>query len=406
MFEQAKKNAPCIIFIDEIDAVGRSRFSGIGGGHDEREQTLNALLVEMDGFDTQEGVIIIAATNRPDVLDNALLRPGRFDRQITVDLPPLEGRVKILEIHTKKIKLSDQVDLHRVARGTPGFSGADLANLVNEAALLAARRGVAEVYLQDLEEARDKVRWGSERRSRMMDDKEKELTAYHEAGHAITLEVMDHTEPLHKVTIIPRGASLGSTMQLPEKDQYTQGKKKLLAMLVGLMGGRAAEELVLDDITTGAYSDLKQATSIARAMICEYGMSDVLGPQTFGEKEELLFLGREVQKSGQISEETVRKIDAEVTELLKNSYDQAMQILKDHRAQLDTLAEALLEYETLDGEHVKQIVEHGRLIDIPDQKKNDADDRDSASEAEGGLAEPGKDLPGIIPPPKTGPSPA
>ncbi|HEY8241686.1 MAG TPA: ATP-dependent zinc metalloprotease FtsH, partial [Kiritimatiellia bacterium] len=304
MFEQGKKNAPCIIFIDEIDAVGRSRFSGIGGGHDEREQTLNALLVEMDGFDTQEGIIIIAATNRPDVLDTALLRPGRFDRQIVVDLPSLDGRDGILKIHARRIKLSREADLKIIARGTPGFSGADLANLVNEAALLAARRNADAVELRDLEEARDKVRWGRERRSRLMDDKEKRLTAYHEGGHAIVLALVEEAEPLHKVTIIPRGQALGATMQLPEKDSYTQGRKKLASMLAGLMGGRAAEELACSDITTGAQSDLKQATRIARLMVCDWGMSPELGPQSYGDREELLFLGREVSRNQDYSEAT------------------------------------------------------------------------------------------------------
>jgi len=362
MFEQGKKNAPCIIFVDEIDAVGRSRFSGIGGGHDEREQTLNALLVEMDGFDTQEGVIIIAATNRPDVLDPALLRPGRFDRQIMIDLPSLEGRTAILQIHSKKIKLQKKVDLRRVARGTPGFSGADLANLINEAALLAAREGATRVGLKHLEEARDKVRWGRERRSRLMDDNEKRLTAYHEGGHALVMLLSKESEPLHKVTIIPRGQSLGSTMQLPEKDRYTESRGKLLAMLNGIMGGRAAEELVFGDITTGAYSDLKQATRIARMMVCEWGMSPLLGPQSFGNREETLFLGREVNRNYEYSEETARKIDAEVSRLVTEAYDRALTMLKEHRQELDQLAELLLERETLDGREVEELVKHGRIL--------------------------------------------
>jgi cell division protease FtsH len=362
MFEQGKKNAPCIIFVDEIDAVGRSRFSGIGGGHDEREQTLNALLVEMDGFDTQEGVIIIAATNRPDVLDPALLRPGRFDRQISVELPSLEGREDILRIHVKSVKLAASADLRRVARGTPGFSGADLANLVNEAALLAARRGADAVELPDLEEARDKVRWGRERRSRVLDDTEKNLTAYHEAGHALVLGLLDNTEPLHKVTIIPRGASLGSTMQLPEKDRYTESRSKLVSMLTGFMGGRAAEDLVFGDATTGAQNDLKQATHIARMMVCEWGMSADLGPQSFGQHEEYLFLGREVSRTQDYSEETAKKIDAEVNALLRASYDHAMSLLKTHRDKLDLITTLLLEQETLDGEEVMEIVHHGRVL--------------------------------------------
>ena len=361
MFEQGKKSAPCIIFIDEIDAVGRSRFSGIGGGHDEREQTLNALLVEMDGFDTQEGVIIIAATNRPDVLDPALLRPGRFDRQIVVDLPNLEGREKILRIHARKVKLGAHADLHRVARGTPGFSGADLANLINEAALLAARRGAQAIESPDLEEARDKVRWGRERRSRMLDDKEKRLTAYHEAGHAIVLQVAN-CDPLHKVTIIPRGQALGATMQLPEKDRYTESRSKLIKMLTGLMGGRVAEELVFEDVTTGAQADFRQATHLARMMVCEWGMSPELGPQTFSDREELLFLGREVSRTQTYSEETARRIDAEVSRLLREAHAEAVKILKEHWDQLHLIAKLLLERETLDGREVEEIVKHGRLL--------------------------------------------
>lgn len=362
MFEQGKKNAPCIIFIDEIDAVGRSRFSGIGGGHDEREQTLNALLVEMDGFDTQEGVIIIAATNRPDVLDPALLRPGRFDRQIMIDLPSLEGREAILQIHSGKVKLESDLDLRRVARGTPGFSGADLANLMNEAALLAARENAERVGMKHLEEARDKVRWGRERRSRLMDDNEKRLTAYHEGGHAIAMLLSEDSEPLHKVTIIPRGQSLGSTMQLPEKDRYTESRRKLLSMLVGIMGGRAAEEIVFGDITTGAFSDLKQATRIARMMVCEWGMSPLLGPQSFGNREETLFLGREVNRNYEYSEETARKIDEEVSRLVTEAYDKAMTLLREHRKELDLLAQTLLERETLEGREVEELVKHGRLL--------------------------------------------
>ena len=361
MFEQGKRHAPCIIFIDEIDAVGRSRFSGMGGGHDEREQTLNALLVEMDGFDTQEGVIIIAATNRPDVLDNALLRPGRFDRQIVVDLPTLEGRERILAIHTKSIRIDASVDLSVVARGTPGFSGADLANLANEAALHAARRRAEAVEMCDFEEARDKVRFGRERRGRMMDDEEKLATAYHEAGHAIVLNILHHAEPVHKVTIIPRGSSLGSTMQLPEKDKYTTGKKKLEAMLIGFMGGRAAEELALDDICTGAVSDIERSTQIARAMVCRFGMTEELGPQAFGSNEEHLWMGREVNRSQNVSEATSRLIDAEVSKILKHSHAEALRILTEKRAELDTMANLLVEMETLDGRDVADIVKYNRI---------------------------------------------
>lgn len=361
MFEQGRKHAPCILFIDEIDAVGRSRFSGIGGGHDEREQTLNALLVEMDGFDTQEGVIIVAATNRPDVLDNALMRPGRFDRQIMVDLPSLDGREKVLEIHTKKIKMDADVALRTVAKGTPGFSGADLANLVNEAALTAARRGAEAVCAEDFEEARDKVRFGRERRGLMMDDEENRATAYHEAGHAIVMQVLEHAEPVHKVTIIPRGNSLGSTMQLPEKDAYTHGKKKLEAMLISFMGGRAAEELALNDIGTGASNDIERATQIARAMICKFGMNEALGPQAFGSNEEHMWMSREVSRTQSFSEETARKIDEEVTKLLKFSHEEALRILREKRSELDTMAEMLVKQETIDGRDVIDIVEVNRI---------------------------------------------
>ncbi len=406
MFEQGKKNAPCIIFIDEIDAVGRSRFSGIGGGHDEREQTLNALLVEMDGFDTQEGVIIIAATNRPDVLDPALLRPGRFDRQIMIDLPTLEGREAILKIHSKKVKLESDLDLRRVARGTPGFSGADLANLMNEAALLAARENAERIGMSHLEEARDKVRWGRERRSRLMDDNEKRLTAYHEGGHALTMLLSEGSEPLHKVTIIPRGQSLGSTMQLPEKDRYTESRRKLLAMLTGIMGGRAAEEVVFGDITTGAYSDLKQATRIARMMVCEWGMSPILGPQTFGNREETLFLGREVNRNYEYSEETARKIDQEVSRLVSEAYDRALTMVKEHRKQLDMVAEMLLERETLDGREVEEIVKHGRLLTEVERAEADEKATEVADEKE--AAKSGKKqkarVDPALPAPEAGPS--
>ncbi len=363
MFEQGKKSAPCIIFIDEIDAVGRSRFSGIGGGHDEREQTLNALLVEMDGFDTQEGVIIIAATNRPDVLDPALQRPGRFDRQIVIDLPTLEGREAILKIHARGIKLAATVDLRRVARGTPGFSGADLANLMNEAALLAARSGKEAVAIDDLEEARDKVKWGRERRSRVLDEKEKRITAYHETGHALAGLLVEESEPLHKITIIPRGtAYLGATMQLPEKDRYMDGKLKLKGILCTLMGGRVAEEMFFGDITSGARSDLKQATRLARLMVCDWGMSESLGPQTFGNHEELTFLGRDISRGQEFSEDTARKIDAEISALLRESHDRARELLEKNRDKMELVAKALLERETLDGRDVKDLMTAGRIL--------------------------------------------
>ncbi len=370
MFEQGKKNAPCIIFIDEIDAVGRSRFTGIGGGHDEREQTLNALLVEMDGFETQEGVIILAATNRPDVLDPALMRPGRFDRQISIPLPMLEGRAQILAMHAKNIKLAKSVNFMDLARGTPGFSGADLENLLNEAALQAGRQGKEFVDQHDMEEARDKVRWGREQRSRVLDEDEKKITAYHESGHAMVTQLVEESEPLHKITIIPRGvAYLGATFQLPEKDRFMEGKNKLKGMLASLMGGRVAEKMMFGDITSGAASDLKEATKIARLMVCEWGMSDDLGPQAFGDNQELMFLGREVQRSQTYSEDTARKIDAEVDKLLREAYGHAMNILETNRDKLEILAKSLLEHETLEGRCVGEIVEFGRILSREERKK-------------------------------------
>jgi cell division protease FtsH len=365
MFEQGKKSAPCIIFIDEIDAVGRHRGHGVGGGHDEREQTLNALLVEMDGFDTQEGVIIIAATNRPDVLDPALLRPGRFDRQITVNLPDVKGREEILRVHSKKVKLAEGVDLQVVARGTPGYSGAELANVINEAALLAARRGLKGITLRELEEARDKVRWGKERRSLALSEKEKTNTAYHEAGHALLLEILPHTEPLHKVTIIPRGPSLGSTMWLPEEDKYTNRKNELLASLVVKMGGRVAEEIVFGDVTNGASGDIKMATNVARRMVCEWGMSEKMGMVEYGEHEDYVFLGRDIARSRDYSEATAEEIDREVRKLIDDAYDKAKQLLIQHRDKLEAIAKGLLEYETLDGAQIREILEHGRMLNPP-----------------------------------------
>jgi cell division protease FtsH len=365
MFEQGKKSAPCIIFIDEIDAVGRHRGHGVGGGHDEREQTLNALLVEMDGFDTQEGVIIIAATNRPDVLDPALLRPGRFDRQITVNLPDVKGREEILRVHSRKVKLAEGVDLQVVARGTPGYSGAELANVINEAALLAARRGLKGITLHELEEARDKVRWGKERRSLALSEKEKTNTAYHEAGHALLLELLEHTEPLHKVTIIPRGPSLGSTMWLPEEDKYTNRKNELLDGLVVSMGGRVAEELVFGDVTNGARGDIKMATQMARRMVCEWGMSERMGMVEYGEHEDYVFLGRDISRARDYSEATAEEIDREVRKLIDDAYGRARDLLSHHRGKLETIAKALLEYETLDGSQIGEIIEHGQLLNPP-----------------------------------------
>ncbi len=365
MFEQGKKNAPCLIFIDEIDAVGRHRGHGMGGGHDEREQTLNAMLVEMDGFDTQEGVIIIAATNRPDVLDPALLRPGRFDRQVTVNLPDVKGREEILKVHSKKVKLDENANLSKIARGTPGFSGAELANIINEAALLAARRNLKGIGTPELEEARDKVRWGRERRSLALSDKEKENTAYHEAGHAILNEVLEHTDPLHKVTIIPRGPSLGSTMMLPEEDKFTHRKSELLDNLVVTMGGRVAEEIQFGDVTNGASGDIRMATRVARSMICSWGMSESLGMVEYTDTDSQPFTGR----ASSYGSNTAQKIDEEVKRLIDEAYSHAKEVLLKHKDKLDAIAHALLEYETLDGVHIKEIMEHGRIINPPQSPK-------------------------------------
>jgi cell division protease FtsH len=360
MFEQGRKSAPCLIFIDEIDAVGRQRGAGLGGGNDEREQTLNSLLVEMDGFDTTEGVIIIAATNRPDVLDSALLRPGRFDRQIYVDLPDLFGREQILRVHAKKVSLAENVDLQVIARGTPGLSGAELANLLNEAALLAARRGKKKVEMVDVDDAREKVQFGRERR-RLMDDEEKKLTAYHEAGHALVQAVLDDGHmPVHKVTIIPRGRSLGSTMFIPKKDVLTHAMKRMLNQIAMGLGGRIAEELVLGDISSGAAGDIKQITKIARHMVCDWGMSP-LGPVAYGDHHDTVFLGREITRNENISEDTARKIDAEIHRIIDEQYKRATDIISSHRAALDKIAEALLEHETIDGKHVLEILQFGEI---------------------------------------------
>ena len=360
MFEQGRKNAPCIIFIDEIDAVGRQRGAGMGGGHDEREQTLNSLLVEMDGFDTSEGVIIMAATNRADVLDHALLRPGRFDRQVYVELPDILGREQVLRVHAKKISLAEDVDLHVIARGTPGLSGADLANLLNEAALLAARRNKKKVEMADVEDAREKVQFGREHR-RVMDDQEKKLTAYHEAGHALVTAVLDDGHlPVHKVTIIPRGGSLGSTMFIPKKDILTQEKKRLEIRIAIGCAGRIAEELVMGDISNGAAGDIKMMTKIARHMVCDWGMTS-LGMVAYGESSDTVFLGREITRSQTYSEETARRIDAEVFRLVDEQYKRATEIILAHREVLDKLAAALLEYETIEGRHVLEILHHGEL---------------------------------------------
>ena len=358
MFEQGKKNSPCIIFIDEIDAVGRSRGAGLGGGNDEREQTLNQLLVEMDGFDTNEGVIIIAATNRPDVLDPALLRPGRFDRQVVVSNPDIIGREKILKVHVKKIKMAPDVNLRTIARGTPGFSGADLANLVNEAALLAARKNKRIVTLNEFEEAKDKVMMGSERRSMVMSEEEKRLTAYHEAGHAIVTINESAAYPIHKATIIPRGRALGMVMQLPERDEVSQTREQLHAQLAIAMGGRVAEEIIFgeDKVTTGAVSDIEQATKRARAMVMRAGLSKELGPIAYGENEEEVFLGRSVARQQNMSEETAKKVDSEIRKIVDQGYDRARKVLTDKIDDLHKLAKALLTYETLSGEEIENLI--------------------------------------------------
>jgi len=364
MFAQAKKNAPCLLFIDEIDAVGRHRGAGLGGGNDEREQTLNQLLVEMDGFDANENVILIAATNRPDVLDPALLRPGRFDRQVTVSNPDVKGREEILKVHTRKVPLGKDVDLSIVARGTPGFSGADLANLVNEAALLAARKNKLKVSSADFDAAKDKVLMGNERKSMAMDEKEKMLTAYHEAGHAIcSLNVKD-TDPIHKATIIPRGRALGMVQQLPEKDKYSYTRTQMLSRLTIMMGGRVAEELKFgyDEVTSGASSDINAATNLARAMVTEWGLSDVLGPIRYSENSNEVFLGRAVTQNQNMSEETARLVDAEIKRLVTDGYEEAKKILQKHKKDWETLAKALIEYETLTGDEIKEILA-GKEVD-------------------------------------------
>jgi cell division protease FtsH len=357
LFEQGKKNAPCIVFIDEIDAVGRHRGAGLGGGHDEREQTLNQLLVEMDGFESNEGVILVAATNRPDVLDPALLRPGRFDRRIVVNRPDVKGREGILAVHTKKIPLSDDVNIHVLARGTSGFSGADLANLVNEAALNAARYNQKVVRMLDFEFAKDKVLMGSERRSMIISEEEKKVTAVHEAGHALLAVVLPHADPVHKVTIIPRGMALGVTMQLPVDDKHNYTRDYLNDQIAILLGGRLAEEITMNgSMTTGAGNDLERSTELARKMVCEWGMSDAMGPLTFGKKEEQIFLGREIAQHQDYSEDTAIRIDQELKRFITTNYDRARSLLEKHRVALDRLAEELLAREVLDADQVRRIV--------------------------------------------------
>ena len=356
LFTQGKKHAPCIIFIDEIDAVGRHRGAGLGGGHDEREQTLNQLLVEMDGFESNEGVIIVAATNRPDVLDPALLRPGRFDRQVVVPRPDVKGREEILKVHTRKTPLADDVNLGLLSRGTPGFTGADLENLVNEAALLAARHGKAKVEMTDFESSKDKVLMGVERRTMFISEEEKRLTAYHEAGHTLVAKFLPSADPIHKVTIIPRGRALGITQQLPAEDKHTLSKEYIINKIAIFLGGRAAEELVLNTQTTGAGNDLEMATEWARKMVCDFGMSEKIGPLTFGKKEEHIFLGREIAQHSDYSEKTAVDIDSEIKRIVLENYDRAKTILIQHMEKLHRLAAALLEKEVLAGEEIDQVL--------------------------------------------------
>ncbi len=356
MFEQAKKHAPCIIFIDEIDAVGRQRGAGLGGGHDEREQTLNQLLVEMDGFEGSEGVIVIAATNRPDVLDPALLRPGRFDRQVHVPLPDIRGREQILKVHMRKVPLADDVDANVIARGTPGFSGADLANLVNEAALFAARAGKKLVNMEDFEKAKDKVVMGVERRSIVMPEHERLNTAYHESGHTVVAKVLKNTDPVHKVTIIPRGRALGVTMQLPEEDRYSHNQEYLLSRIAVLMGGRIAEEVFMKQMTTGASNDFEQATEIAHKMVARWGMSEDMGPRVYGDNESEVFLGRDVMTHRNVSESTAQRLDGEITRIIDEQYTRARNILEEYREKVEIMAKALMEWETLDSEQIDDIM--------------------------------------------------
>ncbi|MEN8258252.1 MAG: ATP-dependent zinc metalloprotease FtsH [Thermodesulfobacteriota bacterium] len=372
LFNQGKKNAPCIIFIDEIDAVGRHRGAGLGGGHDEREQTLNQLLVEMDGFEENEGVIIVAATNRPDVLDPALLRPGRFDRQVMVPIPDVGGREMILKVHAKKLPLAADVDWKVIARGTPGFSGADLENLVNEAALLAARTNEKAVTMADMEEAKDKVMMGAERKSMIITVKEKEITAYHEAGHALIARLLPGTDPVHKVTIIPRGRALGLTMQLPTEEKYSHSKSFLLNTICILLGGRVAEELIFEETTTGSGNDIERATALARKMVCEWGMSKEMGPLSFGKKEEQIFLGREISQHRDYSESTAIQIDTEVKNMILEANDKVFALLREHMSALKEMSELLLERETITSEDINVILEkHGIAFEKPAAAKDE-----------------------------------
>jgi cell division protease FtsH len=381
LFEQGKKNAPCIIFIDEIDAVGRHRGAGLGGGHDEREQTLNQLLVEMDGFESNDGVILIASTNRPDVLDPALLRPGRFDRRVMVGRPDVKGREGILKVHTRKIPLDENVEINVIARGTPGFTGADLANIVNEAALNAARYNKKVVAMSDFEIAKDKVMMGAERKSMVLSDEEKKLTAYHEAGHTLVGLKVPSADPVHKVSIIPRGMALGVTMQLPEGDRHSYTREHLTSQIAILMGGRIAEELYLgaENITTGASNDIERSTELARSMVCEYGMSE-LGPLTFGKKEEQIFLGREISQHRDYSEDTAIKIDQEVKKIIAKQYEFAKQIISDNHDAMLRLTEALIERETLDGVQIRRLVAGLPLDDENSSRNSDSGNNPTLSE--------------------------
>lgn len=362
LFEQAKKSAPCIVFIDEIDAVGRQRGAGLGGGHDEREQTLNQLLVEMDGFGANEGIIMIAATNRPDILDPALLRPGRFDRQIVVDRPDIKGRQEILKVHIKGKPISPEVELGVIARRTPGFTGADLSNLVNEAALMAARKNKNKIDMQEMEEAAERVIMGPERRSRVISDKEKRLTAYHEGGHTLVGMLLDNTDPVHKVTIIPRGRAGGYTLSLPKEDRYYATRSEMLDELKVLLGGRVAEALVLKEISSGASNDLQRATSLARQMICEYGMSPELGPMTFGHRQDQVFLGRDIGRDKDYSEEVAAKIDKEIRKFIDEAYQKTESLLNENMDKLHLIADALIERETLEGEEIDQLMKYGKIL--------------------------------------------
>ncbi len=356
LFKQARENSPCIVFLDEIDAVGRKRGTGMGGGHDEREQTLNAILVEMDGFDSDKGMILIAATNRPDVLDPALLRPGRFDRQVVIDMPDVKGREAILKVHARKIKLRPGVELALIARATPGFSGADLAALINEAAILAAMRNKDYVELADLEEARDKIRWGREKRSRHVAEEDLRVTAYHEAGHALVASLVPGQDPIHKVTIVSRGMALGATMSLPERDDYHQRRTKLMGMIAVFYGGRIAEEVVFGDVSAGAQNDIEQATHLAKIMVCELGMSDAVGPINYTSAREAGFLGREFQIAGDLSESTLALINQEVRRICDDQFRHARELIQTHRAELDAIAQGLMKFETLHGDEVAAVV--------------------------------------------------